>query len=89
VSKVANRELKHGAPDNETVRHDLVRLFVAGGSRVNVINLQTPQNGKVNFGQTPTTCGYTCVKVFYDFCDRSTLHGLKYVGDKQLHFLER
>jgi amiloride-sensitive sodium channel len=27
--------------------------------------------------------------VFNEFCDRTTLHGLKYIGDKNLHFLER
>jgi len=89
MSKVANRELKRGAPENETVRHDPVRLFVADGSRGNDRNLRMPQQGKVHIGQTLNTCGYTCVQVFNEFCDRSTLHGLKYVGDKNLHFLER
>jgi hypothetical protein len=88
-TSVANREQKHGPPENETVRHDSVRLFVADGSRGNARNLQIPEQGKVHIGQTLTTCGRTCVQLFYEFCDRSTLHGLKYVGDKKLHFLER
>ena len=89
MSKVANRELKHGPPENETVRHDPVRLFVADDSRGNASNIQMPLQGKVYNGQTLTTCGCTCVHVFNEFCDRSTLHGLKYIGDKNLHFLER
>lgn len=89
MSKVANRELKHGPPENETVRHDPVRLFVADGSRGNARNLQMPQQDKVHIGQTFTNCGRACVQMFNEFCDRSTLHGLKYVGDKNLHFLER
>lgn len=89
MSAVANRELKHGPPENEAVRHDHVRLFVADGSRGNARNLHMPQQGRVHIGQTLTTCRYTCVQVFNEFCDRTTLHGLKYIGDKNLHFLER
>jgi hypothetical protein len=89
VSKVANREMKHGPSENETVQHDPVQLFIADGIRGNARNLQMSQHGKVHIGQTLTTCGCTCVQVFDEFCDRSTLHGLKYIGDKNLHFLER
>jgi hypothetical protein len=89
VSKVANRELKHGGTENEIVRHDPIRIFVADGRRGNARNLQMPQQGKVHICQNLTTCGCTCVQVFKEFCDESTLHGLKYVGDKNLHFLER
>lgn len=89
MSKVANRELKHGPPENETVRHDPVRLFVADGSRGNDRKLHMPHQDKVHTGETLATCGYTSVQLFNEFCDRSTLHGLKYIGDKNLHFLER
>ena len=89
MSKVANRELKYGPPENETVRHDPLQLFVADGSRGNARNLQRPQQDKVHIGQNLTTCGCACVQLFNEFCDKSTLHGLKYVGDKKLHFLER
>jgi hypothetical protein len=89
VSKVANRKLKHGPPENKTVRHNPLRLFVADGSRGNARNLQLQHQDKVHIDQALTTCGCTCVEVFNEFCDRSTLHGLKYIGDKNLHFLER
>jgi hypothetical protein len=89
VSKVTKRELKDKPPENEAVWYERLRLSVADGSHGNARNLQLSQHGQLHFRHTLTACGFTCVKLFYEFCDRSTLHGLKYIGDKNLHFLER
>ncbi|XP_069704368.1 pickpocket protein 28-like isoform X2 [Periplaneta americana] len=31
----------------------------------------------------------TCNDLFHEFCEKTTLHGLKFVGDRKLHLLER
>ncbi|KDR14893.1 hypothetical protein L798_11112 [Zootermopsis nevadensis] len=51
-----------------------------------------PQSYNTRTKQKGITSGCNTIKVvktFTDYCDRCSLHGLKYVGDLQLHPLER
>jgi hypothetical protein len=72
-------------PDRYRPRYDYRKSFGKNDVKINVIS----PSGRVVKEETIEDSKTVIAKWWLNFCDNSSIHGLKYIGQESLHWSER